>query len=404
MNDVFNQDNRNAMLDEIPKRASAISIEERAKGPSSQTGQKFSEWLDEAESIVEEKPVSPPRITPTPQITSSSSTSVQSEARPRNNLLGSVLVSSVTLTLMVAMYFGYMTFSQKLEETMVVMSDLKDQVATLKSTNEAQKEQLSELRSIVAGFALYQEALAKSEKLVSEPDFMLVKQQVEAHAVLINKVEPLVSDVNQNIEEVAELKSVIAQIHQQSINERATIEQVASLIESNAQSAQVDQTRVVKTLNEIQAYLNQQLAILGQVQSTETVAKTDTLPAKEPDLDSSQPVKAQPEPALAIVEEQQKPLSWIEQRDQNRVTLQLMRLKDKQKLEEFVKNQGLEEAYIYPSQASKTMGVVDYVLVYGDFATQEEADLGSKQLKQKVRWLSPWARKFSSVLKQVDIQ
>ena len=47
---------------------------------------------------------------------------------------------------------------------------------------------------------------------------------------------------------------------------------------------------------------------------------------------------------------------------------------------------------------------MDYVLVYGDFATQEEADLVSKQLKQKVRWLSPWARKFSSVLKQVDIQ
>jgi TPR repeat protein len=114
-------------------------------------------------------------------------------------------------------------------------------------------------------------------------------------------------------------------------------------------------------------------------------------------------VKPKPKPAIAHAPYHSNPvtkgLAWIEGQKPNHYTIQLARSKDIDWILKLASSSRLEQPLVQFRSQSK--GEEWYNLIYGSFATKDEAQQAARLLPEALRRWTPWVRPFADVRRQM---
>ena len=129
--------------------------------------------------------------------------------------------------------------------------------------------------------------------------------------------------------------------------------------------------------------------------ATESLKKLEESPSPTPQQESKAAIAHAPFHSNPVA----KGLTWIEKQNPQHYTIQLARSKDMDWILKLASASRLEQAMIQFS--SKIKGEEWHNLIYGSFATKEEAEAAAKTLPEALRKWTPWVRQFAEVRPQI---
>ncbi len=124
-------------------------------------------------------------------------------------------------------------------------------------------------------------------------------------------------------------------------------------------------------------------------------------PKQQPEItQQAVSVKQQPAPPPSASVGTPKSSRWVRDQPAKRFTLQLFATTSRDKRDQFMRQQARKEQFA--TFETKRDGVAWYVVSYGSYATQAEADSAAASLPASVGRVKPWVRTFASVQSTLD--
>lgn len=129
--------------------------------------------------------------------------------------------------------------------------------------------------------------------------------------------------------------------------------------------------------------------------ATEALKKLEEAPPSAVKRETNPPIAHAPFHSNPVA----KGLAWVDKQNLQHYTIQLARSKDMEWILKLASTSRLEQPMIQFS--SETKGEEWHNLIYGSFATKEEAEAAVKTLPDALRKWTPWVRQFAEVRSQI---